>query len=120
MSPKKSKSKLIVGTIWELRYQIWLCLHSTTTKGWVVATSVGVVEALKDQGFGRWNNAMRSVQKHAKNRIIKSASQARKISEPSSSAVSNSKKARDYDEEMKKSEESLRTIMFLSTWGPNS
>ncbi|KAF7835379.1 Wound-responsive family protein [Senna tora] len=60
---------------------------------------------MKDQGFGRWNNAMRSVQKHAKNKIIGSASQARKISEPSSSssAVSNSKKARDDDEEMKNS-----------------
>lgn len=88
-----------------------------TTEAWIAATSVGVVEALKDQGFGRWNNAVRSMHKHAKNHI-RSAPQAKKLSKPSSSEPSN--KARDNDEDKNKSEESLRTVMFLSTWGPNS
>ncbi|XP_054817204.1 uncharacterized protein LOC129316860 [Prosopis cineraria] len=90
-----------------------------TTEAWVVVTSVGVVEALKDQGYGRWNNAVRSTHKHAKNQI-RSAAQAKKLSKPSSSSsMSTSKKLRD-DEGINKSEESLRTVMFLSTWGPNS
>ncbi|XP_028761574.1 uncharacterized protein LOC114720127 [Neltuma alba] len=89
-----------------------------TTEAWVVATSVGVVEALKDQGFGRWNNAVRSIHKHAKNQV-RSAAQAKKLSQPSSSAAALSKKPRD-DEKINRSEESLRTVMFLSTWGPNT
>ncbi|KAI9075331.1 hypothetical protein K1719_042736 [Acacia pycnantha] len=88
------------------------------TEAWVAATSVGVVEALKDQGYGRWNNAVRSIHKHAKNQI-RSAAQAKKLSKPSSSASSSSKKPRDEGEKTR-SEESLRTVMFLSTWGPNS
>lgn len=81
------------------------------TEGLVVATSVGVVEAMKDQGYCRWNNAIRSIHEHAKHHV-KSASEAKKQSRPPSSV--------SRDEQMKKSEESLRTVMFLSTWGPNS
>ncbi|KAL6330520.1 hypothetical protein AAG906_040450 [Vitis piasezkii] len=76
-----------------------------------VAASVGSVEALKDQGFCRWNHSMRSIQQQAKNNP-RSFSQARKVSSSSSSAMGSSGKR-------KQSEESLRTVMYLSCWGPN-
>ncbi|XP_029124507.1 uncharacterized protein LOC114914923 [Cajanus cajan] len=81
----------------------------------LVATTVGVVETLKDQGYCKMNNTMKSMAQHAKNQIG-SATQAKKLASPSSSAVSNMGR----DEKRRKAEESLRTVMYLSTWGPNS
>ncbi|KAK4255443.1 hypothetical protein QN277_008446 [Acacia crassicarpa] len=84
----------------------------SASRAWIVATSVGVVEALKDQGICRWNSSLRSTQQHLKNQA-RSVSQAKKLS--SSAVVSN----RLRDEKAKQSEESLRTVMYLSCWGPN-
>ncbi|KAJ9153648.1 hypothetical protein P3X46_027067 [Hevea brasiliensis] len=94
---------------------------SSTSRAWLIAASIGVVEAMKDQGLCRWNYALRSFQHHAKTNI-RSYSQAMKLSEPSSSSSSSSsallsKKPRD--DKIRKSEESLRTVMYLSCWGPN-
>ncbi|CAL0323667.1 unnamed protein product [Lupinus luteus] len=75
----------------------------------------GVVEALKDQGYCKLNNTMRSIAQHAKNQI-RSSSQAKKLASTSSSALS--KKLRD--EKMEKKEEAIRMIVYLSLWGPNS
>uniref|UniRef100_F6HHI8 Wound-responsive family protein n=1 Tax=Vitis vinifera TaxID=29760 RepID=F6HHI8_VITVI len=79
-----------------------------------LSSSVGAVEALKDQGFCRWNYTLRSIHQHAKNNL-RSFSQARKLSSSSSAMVSS----RMRDEKAKQSEESLRTVMYLSCWGPN-
>ncbi|XP_028808485.1 uncharacterized protein LOC114763052 [Neltuma alba] len=87
---------------------------NSASRAWVVATSVGVVEALKDQGICRWNYALRSVQQHLKNQA-RSISQAKKLSSTPSAMVSKRLK----DEKAKQSEESLRTVMYLSCWGPN-
>ena len=87
---------------------------SSTAKAWTVAASVGVVEALKDQGVCRWNYALRLAQQHAKNHV-RSFSQAKKLSSSSSAMVSG----RIRDDKAKQSEESLRTVMYLSCWGPN-
>ncbi|CAN6708232.1 unnamed protein product [Malus baccata var. baccata] len=84
-------------------------------RGWVVAASVGVVEALKDQGICRWNYTMRLLQQHAKNQLG-SSSQANKFSSPSSALISIQVRQ---DEKIKQSEESLRKVMYLSCWGPN-
>lgn len=83
-------------------------------KAWSVAASVGVVEALKDQGICRWNHALKSAQHHVKNHV-RSLSQTKKLSSSSSAMVSSKLK----DEKAKQSEESLRTVMYLSCWGPN-
>ncbi|CAJ2660417.1 unnamed protein product [Trifolium pratense] len=92
-------------------------MNSTVSRAWAAAASVGVVEALKDQGICRWNHTLKSVHNHLKNNV-RSFSQAKKLSSSSSSSamVSNSSKQK---ENAKQSEESLRTVMYLSCWGPN-
>ncbi|KAL5082128.1 hypothetical protein RYX36_010549 [Vicia faba] len=84
----------------------------------VVATSVGLVETLKDQGYCKINNnIMRSVAQNAKNQM-RTLAHSNKLSptfSPSSEIPKNL-----IDEKKRKAEESLRTVMFLSTWGPNS
>ncbi|XP_009630504.1 uncharacterized protein [Nicotiana tomentosiformis] len=84
---------------------------SSSKRAWIIAASVGAVEALKDQGFCRWNYPLRSFAQHAKNNM-RSYSQAKKLSTSSSSLIARSDKA-------KQSEESLRKVMYLSCWGPN-
>jgi hypothetical protein len=88
---------------------------SSTSRIWTVAASVGVVEALKDQGLCRWNYGLRLAQHHVKNHL-RSLSQAKKLSSNSYAMVCSRLKK----EEAKQSEESLRTIMYLSCWGPNN
>ncbi|XP_043689260.1 uncharacterized protein LOC122640169 [Telopea speciosissima] len=88
---------------------------SSTSRAWIVAASVGVVEALKDQGFCRWNYTFRSLHQHAKNNYG-SLSQTNRFP---SSAMAMSKKVVLSDEKMKQSEESLRKVMYLTCWGPN-
>ncbi|XP_059275357.1 uncharacterized protein LOC132617127 [Lycium barbarum] len=88
---------------------------SSTSRAWVTAVSLGVVEALKDQGICRWNHTIRAVHQHAKNNL-RSYSQAKKLSAQSSSLVSANKELK---EKVKQSEESLRKVMYLSCWGPN-
>ncbi|PON92390.1 Wound-responsive family protein [Trema orientale] len=85
---------------------------SSASRAWIVATSIGVVEALKDQGVCRWNSALRSIQHHTKANL-RSYSQAKKIS------ASQYSKNKLEDWKLKQSEESLRTVMYLSCWGPN-
>jgi len=79
----------------------------------VVATSVGLVETLKDQGYCKLNNnIVRSMAQHVENQM-RSLSQTNMC--PNSSTISKKLS----DENKKKAEESLRTVMFLSIWGPN-
>ncbi|KAM3395492.1 hypothetical protein P3S68_004498 [Capsicum galapagoense] len=80
---------------------------SSSRRAWIVVASVGAVEALKDQvGLCRWNYPLRCVAQHTKNNT-RSYSQAKKLS---SSLIAN---------KAEQSEESLRTVMYLSCWGPN-
>lgn len=86
---------------------------SATTKAWVVASSIGAVEAMKDQlGVCRWNYVLRSLQQHVKNNI-RAYNQARKLSCASAAAVSNKVKKRS-------KEESMRKVMDLNCWGPST
>ncbi|KAJ4729905.1 Wound-responsive family protein [Melia azedarach] len=82
---------------------------SSTSRAWMVAASIAAVEALKDQGFCRWNYTMRLLHRHAKNNL-RSVSPAKKLSSPSSALLSKQK--------AKQSEESMRKVIYLSSWGP--
>nr|XP_043608834.1 uncharacterized protein LOC122580631 [Erigeron canadensis] len=80
------------------------------SKAWMVAGTVGLVEALKDQGFARWNYTLRTIHHHAKSNL-RSVAQTKKLSSQATKASSRDK--------AKQSEESLRKVMYLSCWGPN-
>ncbi|KAI4322871.1 hypothetical protein L6164_022522 [Bauhinia variegata] len=85
---------------------------SAATRAWIVASSIGAVEALKDQlGVCRWNHVMRSLQQHAKSNF-RSYAQAHKLSSASSAALSSQVK--------RTKEESMGKVMGLSCWGPNT
>ncbi|KAJ4729907.1 Wound-responsive family protein [Melia azedarach] len=70
----------------------------STSRAWMVAASIAAVE-----------ESMRSIHQRAKN-SLRSVSQAKKLSSASSALVSKQK--------AKQSEESMRTIIYLSSWGP--
>ncbi|KAH0651052.1 hypothetical protein KY290_031894 [Solanum tuberosum] len=83
---------------------------SSTSRAWVTAVSLGVVEALKDQGVCRWNYTIRATNQHTKNNL-RSYSHAKKLS----SLISTKSEMK---EKAQQSEESLRKVMYLTCWGP--
>ncbi|KAF8007877.1 hypothetical protein BT93_K1769 [Corymbia citriodora subsp. variegata] len=82
---------------------------SMSRRAWAVASTVAAVEALKDQGFCRWNYTLRSFHQQAKSHV-RSFSQARRKLPLMSGAP---------DDRLRQAEESLRKVMFLSCWAPN-
>ncbi|KAG5570138.1 hypothetical protein H5410_059904 [Solanum commersonii] len=88
---------------------------SSSRKAWIVASSIGAVEALKDEGFARWNYTMRLLQQHAKANYLTRQS----LSGKSSTIIVSNKMIMMKDKKLKQSEVSLRNVMYLSCWGPN-
>ncbi|GMJ05193.1 Wound-induced polypeptide 3 [Hibiscus trionum] len=82
-------------------------------KAWIVAATIGAVEALKDQGICRWNYTIRSLHQHAKNNA-RSYAQANTLSSSSSSSSAAACTV------MNKSEASMKKVMDLSCFGPNT
>jgi hypothetical protein len=86
---------------------------------WAAAMSVGTVEALKDQaGPCRWNYAFRFAQQRARGAAAgPGGGNARAVAPSSSSAAAGGAAAR---RKARQQEEELRTVMYLSNWGPNN
>uniref|UniRef100_A0A0D9WA19 Wound-responsive family protein n=1 Tax=Leersia perrieri TaxID=77586 RepID=A0A0D9WA19_9ORYZ len=86
---------------------------------WAAAMSVGTVEALKDQaGLCRWNYAFRSLQQRGRQQAAVAGSggggaRALQPAAPTAKSAAARRKA-------KQEEEELRTVMYLSNWGPNN
>ncbi|CAN1844065.1 hypothetical protein LINPERHAP1_LOCUS37330 [Linum perenne] len=95
---------------------------SSTSKAWAAAASIGAVEALKDQlGFCRWNYVIRSAQQYARNNVRSVSQASSKLSSNSPASAGSSSSAagkRVSVEKGKRAEESLKTVMYLSCWGP--
>ncbi|CAI0550123.1 unnamed protein product [Linum tenue] len=79
----------------------------------MAAVAVGAVEAMKDQGLCRWNYAIRSIHQHAKNKIRSSS-----ISQQQPSQGIGGARKMVEQEKATRAEESLKTVMYLSCWGP--
>ncbi|KAH0709811.1 hypothetical protein KY290_011216 [Solanum tuberosum] len=88
---------------------------SSSRRAWIVASSIGAIEALKDEGFARWNYTLRLLQQHAKANYLTRQS----LSGKSSTIIVSNKMIMMKDKKLKQSEESLRNVMYLSCWGPN-
>ena len=85
---------------------------------WAAAMSVGTVEALKDQaGLCRWNYAFRSAQQRARGAAAAGGSSGsgggRALPSGGAAAAAARRKARQQEEQ-------LRTVMYISNWGPNN
>ncbi|CAL1385428.1 unnamed protein product [Linum trigynum] len=90
---------------------------AAASKAWMVAASIGAVEALKDQGICRWNHAMRSIHHHA-NSKLRSLVSARNLF-PASSSASAGEMA-SIGGALKKTESSFDRVMGLSCYGPTT
>ncbi|KAF3527004.1 hypothetical protein F2Q69_00047885 [Brassica cretica] len=81
---------------------------SSRSKAWLVAATIGAVEASKDQlGLCRWNYMIRSVNQRIRNNV-RSATQANRFSSSSTTVVASCKDG----DKAKEAEESLRTHLL--------
>ncbi|CAN1161071.1 hypothetical protein LINPERHAP2_LOCUS23706 [Linum perenne] len=86
---------------------------SSTSRAWMSAATVGAVEALKDQGFCRWNYAIRSIQQHSKNKIRSPSRSVRKLYRGD-----RGNRAEESLKTGSETEDGVRTVLFFSCWGP--
>ncbi|KAJ6753682.1 WOUND-RESPONSIVE FAMILY PROTEIN [Salix purpurea] len=100
-------------------------MSASASKAWIVAASIGAVEALKDQGICRWNYTIRLLQQHAKSNI-RSFTQSKIMASSSSSSSSSSTEAaaaavsNEIRKANMKRKKSLEKSMNLSCWGPST
>ncbi|KAL7143270.1 hypothetical protein ABFS83_08G180600 [Erythranthe nasuta] len=92
---------------------------------WIVAASIGAVEALKDQlGVCRWNYAFRILQQNAKTTLQSAATsfhahtQNNNVIKSSSSGAAAAAAAGN--NKMEAREMGLKKVMDLSCWGPTT
>ncbi|KAJ0849642.1 hypothetical protein HanRHA438_Chr13g0603781 [Helianthus annuus] len=97
-------------------------------KAWVVAASIGSIEALKDQGVARWNGPLMELQQHAKTMLMCSCLNA----SVDLSSLSFFAGAKHYscspvvtvvageDSVKRRYEESMNKVMDVSCFGPNT
>ncbi|KAE8680167.1 2-nonaprenyl-3-methyl-6-methoxy-1,4-benzoquinol hydroxylase [Hibiscus syriacus] len=89
------------------------------SKAWVVAATIGAVEALKDQGICRWNYTIRSLHQHAKNNL-RSSFFSSSSSSSSSSAVAGAVSNKLREERMRKAERNMKKVLEMNSWGPTT
>ncbi|OWM81209.1 hypothetical protein CDL15_Pgr007240 [Punica granatum] len=99
-------------------------------KVWTIAVSIGTVEAMKDQaGFCRWNYPLRILHQHAENRAIQFLYWTQRLLFNTCSPTSRSSWLSSSDEfldttargeKVRRSQDSMRRVLELSCWGPNT
>jgi hypothetical protein len=83
-----------------------------------MSTGAGTVEALKDRhaGLCRWNHAFRSAQQRASSAAAAGNGTCGKSNAvPASGGGAAARRKARHEQE-----EELRTVMYLSNWGPNN
>ncbi|KAL8046497.1 hypothetical protein ABFX02_08G181300 [Erythranthe guttata] len=95
---------------------------------WIVAASIGAVEALKDQlGVCRWNYAFRILQQNAKTTLQSAATSFHTRTQQNNNNVIKS--SSNYDAaaaaagnnyKIEEREMGLKKVMDLSCWGPTT
>lgn len=78
----------------------------------MVGATIGAVEALKDQGFCRWNYPLRSLQVRARDTV---GSAMHRFDDKGSSSEGGSGV-----DKRRRVEESMGKVMHLSCWGPST
>ncbi|KAL2943990.1 Coenzyme PQQ synthesis protein B [Bienertia sinuspersici] len=91
---------------------------ANAARSYIVAASIATVEALKDQGFARWNYPLRNLHYRLKSSLRSPFSQ-------SSKAVSSSSAASDMGSEitnraLNKTERNLKKVMEIDCFGPST
>nr|DAD23079.1 TPA_asm: hypothetical protein HUJ06_024542 [Nelumbo nucifera] len=93
-----------------------------TKRTWIVATTIGATEVLKDHGLCRWNYSLHLLHQRTKDKLISFSSFGKLANSSSPSHINSSRtvgKRRARGKKLKQSaEESVRKIMYLSSWGP--
>ncbi|EYU33561.1 hypothetical protein ABFS82_08G181900 [Erythranthe guttata] len=90
---------------------------------WIVAASIGAVEALKDQlGVCRWNYAFRILQQNAKTTLQSAATSFHTRTQNNNNVKSSSSysAAAGNNNRMEEREMGLKKVMDLSCWGPTT
>ncbi|CAK7349946.1 unnamed protein product [Dovyalis caffra] len=105
---------------------------SWKSKVWTVVGSVAAVEELKDRNLCRLNSSMKSLHHHHAINNMASSSKPTQLGRAAAAAPApappppattaskiDSKKKCKQAKRLNPSEESLRTVMYLSCWGPS-
>lgn len=97
-------------------------MSGVAREGWVVASSIGAVEALKDQlGICRWNYSLRCMLKHAKTSVQSYSNTHLLPAAPNSfSSAKTDQSCMDGKKKIEGTEKCLKKVMDLNCWGPTT
>uniref|UniRef100_A0A803MH48 Uncharacterized protein n=1 Tax=Chenopodium quinoa TaxID=63459 RepID=A0A803MH48_CHEQI len=92
---------------------------TSACRSYVAAASIATVEALKDQGFARWNYPLRLLHNRLKTNLLSSIPQSSKAA-ASSSAASEMGSKISKKEKMKQTEMKIKRVMEIDCFGPST